>query len=58
MSVSPNPADDRPVAAAHDDNAGFDRAVDWLLNSRWVDQGALDHFWHMTDGKECSCDFD
>lgn len=33
------------------DTAGFDEAVDWLLNSRWVDQGAIDVFWRISEGE-------
>lgn len=32
------------------DGEGWNSAVDWLLNSRFVDSDVLTHFWHICDG--------
>jgi len=34
---------------------GFDDAIDWLLNSRYVDPDVREHFWHMADREDCTC---
>lgn len=40
----------------------WNTAVDWLLNSRYMDQEALEHFWHrvdrVTDCEFCHAEFD
>lgn len=38
------------------DGAGWDNAIDWLLNSRYMDPEALEHFWHLTD-EVTDCDW-
>jgi hypothetical protein len=37
--------------------AEFDRAVDWLLNSRYMDSEAETHFWHIADGRDGTCEW-
>jgi hypothetical protein len=49
----PTPAD-QPV----DDQADWDAAVDWLLNSRHIELAVHDHFFHISNGQECDCDLD
>lgn len=33
------------------EDQSFDDAVDWLINSRYVDPGALDVFWRICEGE-------
>ncbi|QYN17545.1 hypothetical protein [Amycolatopsis sp. DSM 110486] len=51
MSIEKHHQDARDAG----DGEGWNDAIDWLLNSRYMDLEANTHFWHMVDQvKDCS----
>ncbi|MEU0515609.1 hypothetical protein [Amycolatopsis sp. NPDC006125] len=58
----PQPEPARPADVPRDLNEsgsgkGWDNAIDWLLNSRYMDPEALEHFWHMCDERTAECEW-